>query len=439
MTAIVGILNRHAIAIAADSAETIGRGVKIYNKANKIFALSKYHPVGIAIYSNANFNSCIPWETVIKMYRNKLGKKSFATVKEYEKDFYQYIESYYRQQFLTQREEDKVFTQNLFNFWITSIVRKLPNSNRMNGIISPIDIPRLEIELNNYNNLCSKLPVIEAYKTVSKEQFSGYVSSLLRIALSQIKLNASEMEMLNNLIIDTLYNICLKRIDLVASYSGIAIFGYGEKEIFPCLCHSRIFDIFSSVLYYEEIEINKVSNNTNAYICPMAQTDVILSYITGISPDVEQTFVAASMEAINDILGSVRQQLELINPSLASAFSKIDVTPVKKKYIKKLSDFKQKSIVKPLIDTVATMEKEDLAELAENLIYLTSLKRRITPNLESVGGPIDVAVISKGDGFIWIKRKHYFNPDLNRSYFNNYLNDTIEINKDIDKTTAPEK
>ena len=85
------------------------------------------------------------------------------------------------------------------------------------------------------------------------------------------------------------------------------------------------------------------------------------------------------------------------------------------------------------------MEKEDLAELAENLIYLTSLKRRITPNLESVGGPIDVAVISKGDGFIWIKRKHYFNPDLNRSYFNNYLNDTIEINKDIDKTTAPEK
>ena len=37
MTAIVGILNKHGIAVAADSAETIGRGVKIYNKANKIF------------------------------------------------------------------------------------------------------------------------------------------------------------------------------------------------------------------------------------------------------------------------------------------------------------------------------------------------------------------------------------------------------------------
>ncbi|HEY9669692.1 MAG TPA: hypothetical protein V6C91_22960 [Coleofasciculaceae cyanobacterium] len=33
----------------------------------------------------------------------------------------------------------------------------------------------------------------------------------------------------------------------------------------------------------------------------------------------------------------------------------------------------------------------------------------------------DVAVISKGDGFIWIKRKHYFKPELNHQFFNNYF------------------
>jgi hypothetical protein len=38
---------------------------------------------------------------------------------------------------------------------------------------------------------------------------------------------------------------------------------------------------------------------------------------------------------------------------------------------------------------------------------------------ETVGGPIDVAVISKGDGFIWIKRKHYFKPELNPHFFKN--------------------
>jgi hypothetical protein len=40
---------------------------------------------------------------------------------------------------------------------------------------------------------------------------------------------------------------------------------------------------------------------------------------------------------------------------------------------------------------------------------------------ETVGGPVDVAVISKGDGFVWIKRKHYFRPELNPGFFSNYF------------------
>ena len=55
--------------------------------------------------------------------------------------------------------------------------------------------------------------------------------------------------------------------------------------------------------------------------------------------------------------------------------------------------------------------------MAEALVNLTSLKRRVTPEDETVGGPVDVAVISKGDGLIWIKRKHYFAPELNHRYF----------------------
>jgi len=47
------------------------------------------------------------------------------------------------------------------------------------------------------------------------------------------------------------------------------------------------------------------------------------------------------------------------------------------------------------------------------LINLTSFKMKFSVGTESVGGPVDVAAITKGDGFIWIKRKHYFEPALN--------------------------
>lgn len=42
--------------------------------------------------------------------------------------------------------------------------------------------------------------------------------------------------------------------------------------------------------------------------------------------------------------------------------------------------------------------------------------------MATVGGPIDVAIISKGDGFIWIKRKHYFKKELNPQFFEGYFN-----------------
>lgn len=61
--------------------------------------------------------------------------------------------------------------------------------------------------------------------------------------------------------------------------------------------------------------------------------------------------------------------------------------------------------------------------MAESLVNLTSFERRVTPDAETVGGPIDVAVISRGDGFIWIKRKHYFDPDLNPHFLSNYYRD----------------
>jgi hypothetical protein len=31
---------------------------------------------------------------------------------------------------------------------------------------------------------------------------------------------------------------------------------------------------------------------------------------------------------------------------------------------------------------------------------------------ETVGGPIDVAVISKGDGFVWVKKKNLVRGDV---------------------------
>lgn len=91
MTTEIGILNKIGVALAADSAVTIGND-KIYNSAEKLFALSKYHPVGIMIYGNAELRG-VPWETIIKMYRDDLGRKQFDSLEDYGYDFISFIEN----------------------------------------------------------------------------------------------------------------------------------------------------------------------------------------------------------------------------------------------------------------------------------------------------------------------------------------------------------
>lgn len=83
-------------------------------------------------------------------------------------------------------------------------------------------------------------------------------------------------------------------------------------------------------------------------------------------------------------------------------------------------NYRRQNHVNPIIDMVAVLPKDELAAMAESFVHLTSFKRKITMGAETVGGPIDVAVISKGDGFVWIKRKHYFKPELNPHFFSNY-------------------
>lgn len=59
------------------------------------------------------------------------------------------------------------------------------------------------------------------------------------------------------------------------------------------------------------------------------------------------------------------------------------------------------------------MPFQDALDLAEFLVDLTIRYTRFTPGAGTVGGPIELAGITKHEGFKWIKRKHYYQSALN--------------------------
>jgi len=71
----------------------------------------------------------------------------------------------------------------------------------------------------------------------------------------------------------------------------------------------------------------------------------------------------------------------------------------------------QQNLTVPLV--VSAMPFQDAIDLAEFLVNVTINFSRFAPGAQTVGGPLEIAAISKHEGFKWIRRKHYYNRELN--------------------------
>ncbi|EKN6173833.1 hypothetical protein DVQ67_15815, partial [Yersinia enterocolitica] len=151
MTAEIAVYNKSAVALAADSAVTISGGGndKIYNGAEKLFSLTKHHPVGLMVYGSGDLCSA-PWELVIKAYRKQLGEKSFPTLEEYSSDFFQFLEV------STNIIPDAMRDKQIYSYLSESVLHTLVESfgsEKENDYWNNFDQKQFFIDLEEYCHL----------------------------------------------------------------------------------------------------------------------------------------------------------------------------------------------------------------------------------------------------------------------------------------------
>lgn len=61
----------------------------------------------------------------------------------------------------------------------------------------------------------------------------------------------------------------------------------------------------------------------------------------------------------------------------------------------------------------AAMPIQDAIDLAEFMADVAIKYSHFTPKAATVGGPIEIAAITKHEGFKWVRRKYYYRRDLN--------------------------
>jgi len=419
MTTEVAIINSQAVALAADSAVTIA-GEKVYNSALKLFSLSKIAPVGIMIFNGASLIDC-SWETLIKVYRERLGDKSFAKAHEYAVDFFRFIEDEFHT--LSPASEEKsvfigldILIHEMKNAQKEEVDRLLDGGTQLD-LGTTLEV--LEKIFKDFNEAAlgteASVSNRDGAILTLKDRYGEKICRIIQEKFSSVSFSQKDLD-------DFLHAFSLNQTSDVFGqrYTGLVFAGFGDEEIYPSVFTYNIGGIVSGQIrkVLDQGRSKNLNEGINSTIIPFAQSDMIQTFITGMAPDIHiavNTFVEESISAV--IEHSVENNA---NPESKAKLMGAE-EKLKSQFGSKFNKFIYGNFVNPVLDMVSSLPKEELAEMAETLVNLTAFKRRMTNQLESVGGPVDVAIISKGDGLVWVKRKHYFPAELNQHFYQNYF------------------
>ena len=423
MTAEVAIFNKSAVALAADSAVSIegNNSHKIYNNAEKLFALTKHHPVALMIYEHNELQG-VPWELIIKSFRKELGKKHFDTLQGYKDAFLSFTREFYIN--LPSKHTERyldIYFQDITLLTLSNVF-ELIEGHYDSGLR---EIDTIDSVVNMLLDQYQELPYFDGLDEKTFENTSVNFADFAMGVLSE-DVDTSDFSDENNRdwlnTCNLFYTLCklraLKQDPFYKNTTGLVFAGYGDKEYFPVILECEVFGFFHETL--KVIRKPCLEGNPSAGLKAFAQRDEVDTFMQGICPPTKHNYEYNISEICNHSTKALKDLIEEHVPENMREEATVKYVESFDNHARGCFEDMQQHTKKQHIDKVVNMiehlPKNEMAYMAESLVNLTAFKRKVSSESDSVGGPIDVAVISKGDGFVWIKRKHYFPESLNADY-----------------------
>lgn len=410
MTLIVWVGNKNALAFAADSIGSVQHeeGVKWYI-VNKLFELTSSDPIWVATAWNSDF-----WwlllEVIIKDFRKKLGDKRKKTLEEYVILFLDHLKS----ADYIKGDNNELFLKILLKKFLSRIA-KIRNEGMeiimQDPDIDPKDVNTVKKVLSAYISAClsNDYELISSQKELFgmpvytweqfDEEYKNVPSNILETLFCSP--GTKNYELLKRNILSIINKDAF--LHLFGDWSELIFFGFWEEDFFP--------KVFSINLYYkidEEVvfSLNDVYTiKSDGFIKAYAQSEDVENSILWIGDGIKNEICKTIEQKLtkNKKIGILDQEkYNFINDSIAEA----------------LDEIREKNLTE-LSLSARFLSKTELWQIAENFVGIGSMKKRINLGNETIWWPIDVAIVTKSDWFIWIKRKHYFDAENNYHYFNN--------------------
>jgi len=448
MTSQLALMNSMAVALASDSAVTIGS--KTYNGVKKIFKLKNSPKIGIMISNIANYIPCnISWERVIRLFDESNSDSEFNTVSDCVEAFKKFVSS---EKILSPNSENSISLQHdLINFVEEMIdigqKRRFEEATRdlseeiyskFEGLDTHLEEAfgrRIEIFFDVILEFIDEQSDDEKFehKRISKIH-TETVKQASEIFCEKHQLGKSLASKIKTIMS---YHLCsvpaLKKQYNWRDYTNLVIAGFGSKHITPELHELKVGAIVDEKIgpFYEadihkiRIPQNLMDNggldsegnlySASAFIIPYAQKEEIQNILNGIHPEFERRYLQTQIPT--NLLDTVK------NSFISCIESTPGIGPATKEKILSSLDSNSENILDEIKqeihaggrhwagktrrqrfrDSTKIMDPIQLAKFAEKIVNIEAeVAYYSNQRTRSVGGEILVAYISMEDGLQFV-------------------------------------
>jgi hypothetical protein len=417
MTAEAIVMNKFGVALAADSviAAHLPTSPKVFNSVDKIFRLSNHQPVALMIYESVEYLG-VPWESLIAHYRAQLGDRAFSTVQEHAEHFLDYVST-------RKLDADNTSTALLnalaAHYWdLADRVREKISDEEHWAEMSESELSRQTSM--HLDSVVGELKEMESLVELANLDHARFVWQHRRtIAMSRdqgflrnfpVRLDRHMKRTLLGLAA-----LFVQKEVFSSSSTGLVFAGFGTEQMLPS---ARVYLVEAILpnLVKRKLDIARdVSASNQGIILPFAQTEMVYRFLQGVDPHYENFLTQLHVALTTSISEFMLDQY--IPKKRRNEVARLikDIIDNKVNTIMEVSaSYRRAHFSRPIVEAVKNLPRPDLAILSEALVHLTSLRRKMSIDVETVGEPIDVAILSKADGFVWHKRK--MQPAASRAY-----------------------
>ncbi len=414
MTSEIAVMNQRAVALAADSAVTLidGGTVAVRNGQRKLFNLAEGIPVGLMFFGVADMMGH-PWEQLVEHYQKKQRQVRFPSLRDYARAFVGMLDRL--EEFFPparQRDDYKRLVASVFRhiFRLAQYMRDSEEeafAGADDRTVLEAAIERLwrEYQFRDDGSPRADLACFPAgFGRIVARDYGAIADEVIAYGFGPFALSKQAIQWLKEIAV-----FCVVKDLFVEDVTGLVFAGYGTEDRYPQVVTWLSSAMVDGIVKRNEVTADVIDSEVRSKIRVFADSEVTNAFIRGIDFGLERRLYGGFGMMLHALVDQLVDALPGGDPAVREGARERFHNDVVPRYFNALremiGEYQQQAFINPILRVLEIAGRKELAETARDLVDLNVFKKRIMAQKETVGGAIDVAVISRDDGFRWHTRQ----------------------------------